>query len=504
MLQNQQTLPTGTTQMQSVPDVRIHQVNNESIRRAGQFVVYWMTASRRLSFNFALDRALEHCRALQRPLLILEPLRCDYRWASRRLHAFAIQGMRDNAAEARKHGHAYAAWVERSLGGGTGLIQKIAAESCVIVTDDYPCFFLPQMVRAVGRHLPVLLEAVDSNGLLPMRATDQIFPTAYAFRRFLQKQLTPHLSISPETAPLADPGVPRLQSLPATLSQTPGLCTDEELADPAAWLDAIPIDQSVLETPSCGGTAAAHQCLHTFLTRRLSRYGEERNEPDADVASGLSPWLHFGHISVHEVFQQLADRERWNSGLLADPRQTRGSRNGWWGMSESAESFLDELVTWRELGFNMCWQDRRYDRWESLPDWARKTLHEHAADRRPETWTHEQLEAAGTGDRIWNAAQRQLLREGRMQNYLRMLWGKKVLEWSPQPQQALKSLIELNNKYALDGRDPNSYSGIFWVFGRYDRAWGPERKIFGKIRYMTSDSTAKKLDLKRYLQTWGR
>jgi deoxyribodipyrimidine photo-lyase len=152
----------------------------------------------------------------------------------------------------------------------------------------------------------------------------------------------------------------------------------------------------------------------------------------------------------------------------------------------------------------MCWQDRRYDRWDSLPEWARKTLNEHSADPRPEIYSHEQLESAATRDRIWNAAQRQLLREGRMQNYLRMLWGKKVLEWSPQPQKALASLIELNNKYALDGRDPNSYSGIFWVFGRYDRAWGPERPIFGKIRYMTSDSTAKKLDLKRYLQTYGR
>lgn len=490
--------------MQAVPDIRIRLVNDQGIHRAGDFVVYWMTANRRLHFNFALDRALEHCRALQRPLLILEPLRCDYRWASRRLHAFVIQGMRDNAAEARRNGHAYAGWVERSPGGGSGLLQQIAARACTFVTDDYPCFFLPQMIRAVGRQLPVLLEAVDSNGLLPMRAADQIFPTAYAFRRFLQKQLTPHLTDCPTPQPLADPAVPRLSQLPDLFERWPGLCSDGELADPTGWLETIPIDQSVRETCYTGGTVAARQCLSLFLTRKLARYGEERNEPDADVASGLSPWLHFGHISVHEVFQQLAEQEKWNTGLLADPKQTRGSRNGWWGMSESAESFLDELVTWRELGFNMCWQDRRYDRWESLPDWARKTLHEHATDRRPETYTHEQLEAAATGDRIWNAAQRQLLREGRMQNYLRMLWGKKVLEWSPQPQQALATLIELNNKYALDGRDPNSCSGIFWVFGRYDRAWGPERKIFGKIRYMTSDNTVKKLDLKRYLQTWGR
>ncbi len=488
----------------TVPDIRIQTMNEANVHRSGSFVLYWMTASRRLNCNFALDRAIEHCRSLDRPLLIFEPLRCDYRWASRRLHSFVIQGMRDNAEIAARFGHAYVPWVQRDVGGGSGLLQDLAAKACVIVTDDYPCFFLPQMVRATARHLPVRLEAVDSNGLLPMRATDQIFPTAYAFRRFLQKNLTPHLTTQPHPDPLSDPKIPRLTELPALFSHRPGLCSSSELENPASWMDSIPIDQEVRETGSVGGSNTARQCLTQFLSHRLARYGEERNEPDADAASGLSPWLHFGHISVHEVFSRLTEREKWSITQLGDPRQTRGSRSGWWGMSDSTESFLDELVTWRELGFNMCWQDRRYDRWDSLPQWARKTLKEHAADPRPEIYSHEQLESAATRDRIWNAAQRQLLREGRMQNYLRMLWGKKVLEWSPQPQQALASLIELNNKYALDGRDPNSYSGIFWVFGRYDRAWGPERRIFGKIRYMTSDSTAKKLDLKRYLQTYGR
>jgi deoxyribodipyrimidine photo-lyase len=188
---------------------------------------------------------------------------------------------------------------------------------------------------------------------------------------------------------------------------------------------------------------------------------------------------------------------------LGDPKQTKGGRSGWWGMSEAAESFLDELVTWREIGFNMCSKVRRYDRWESLPEWAQETLDDHSRDPRPHIYSLEQLQNAATHDAVWNAAQRQLLHEGRMHNYLRMLWGKKVLEWSPTPQDALKVLIELNNRYAVDGRDPNSYSGIFWVFGRYDRAWGPERPIFGKIRYMTSDSTLRKLDMKAYLAKWG-
>jgi len=155
------------------------------------------------------------------------------------------------------------------------------------------------------------------------------------------------------------------------------------------------------------------------------------------------------------------------------------------------------------LGFNFCSRHGDYDQYESLPDWARETLEEHAGDRRPVLYEFDALDSASTHDELWNAAQRQLVREGRMHNYLRMLWGKKVLEWSPSPREAIQHLIELNNRYAIDGRNPNSYSGIFWVFGRYDRAWGPERPIYGKIRYMTSDNTRRKLKLDRYLRTYG-
>jgi deoxyribodipyrimidine photo-lyase len=487
-----------------VPAVRIQRLNQHKPSAAGDYVVYWMTANRRLTWNFALDRAVEYCRQLNKPLLIFEALRCDYQWASRRLHAFVLRGMQDNQAIAARHGHQYVPWVEQEYGGGSGLLETIASRAAVVVTDDYPCFFLPAMTRAVARRIGVLLEAVDSNGLLPMRATSQVFPTAYAFRRYLQKSLPEHLVQFPEENALADPDVPRLVQRPEIFRDRWAPAGVDLLTCTSSALDRLPIDQSTKEGLAQGGAVAASGCLDLFLQRRLSRYGEERNEPDADVASGLSPYLHFGQVSVHDIFTRLSHRESWSRDQLGDPKKTKGSRNGWWGMSDAAESFLDELVTWRELGFNMCSKERHYDRWESLPEWAQKTLNEHKADPRPYKYSLEQLRDSRTHDPVWNAAQRQLMQEGRMQNYLRMLWGKKVLEWSPTPEQALDVLIELNNRYALDGRDPNSYSGIFWVFGRYDRAWGPERPIFGKIRYMTSDSTVRKLDLKRYLQRYGR
>jgi deoxyribodipyrimidine photo-lyase len=189
----------------------------------------------------------------------------------------------------------------------------------------------------------------------------------------------------------------------------------------------------------------------------------------------LSPYLHFGHISAHEIFHAAS----------------------------SKPEFIDELVTWRELGFNMCAKRNDYDAYESLPEWAQRTLAKHAADRRPWLYTARKLEQAKTHDPLWNAAQRQLLMEGRIEPYLRMLWGKKILEWSPTPQRALAIMIDLNNKYALDGRDPNSYNGIMWVLGRYDRPWGPERPIFGTVRYMSSQNTARKMPVKEYIEKYA-
>ena len=266
-------------------------------------------------------------------------------------------------------------------------------------------------------------------------------------------------------------------------------------------LSALPIDHSVRPVDLDGGFEAGERRIEAFLGGAIDRYAEERSHPDADAASGLSPWLHFGHVSAHQVFDELAKNEGWSEERLG--AKCGGAREGWWGMSGNAEAFIDELVTWRELGFNMCAHEPGYDRYESLPDWARASLEAHEEDPRPHRYSLEELDESRTHDPIWNAAQNELRETGRMQNYLRMLWGKKILEWSPNAPEALARMIELNNKYALDGRDPNSYSGIFWVLGRYDRAWGPERPIFGKIRYMSSENTKRKLRMRGYLERFG-
>jgi deoxyribodipyrimidine photo-lyase len=490
--------------MSTIPPLRLRSANTQDIRKDGEYVLYWMIANRRLEWNFALDRAVEHARALERPLVILEALRCGYRWASDRLHHFVIQGMAENHRRAAVAGPGvfYYPYLEREAGGGSGLLEALAERASVVVTDEFPCFFLPRMVAAAAGALPVRLEVVDSNGLLPLTAAPQTYHRAYDFRRFLHKALPEHLDDSPEEAPLADLPLPPFPGLPREIAQRWAPAAVEELEAPDGLLPSLPIDHSVpvvQEVP--GGSAAAEVALERFLNVRLLRYGDDRNHPDEEAASGLSPYLHFGHISAHQVFHALARREGWNLGKLAGT--TRGQREGWWGMSPTAEAFLDELVTWREVGYTFCHREADYDRYPSLPAWARQTLEAHAGDERPHLYTLEEFEAAATHDEIWNAAQRQLKAEGRIHNYLRMLWGKKVLHWTEHPRQALEILIELNNKYALDGRNPNSYSGIFWCFGRFDRAWGPEREIFGKVRYMTSKSTRSKLRLNRYLERWS-
>lgn len=483
----------------SVPAIRIRDGNAAPIRANGGYVLYWMIASRRLAYNFALDRALEHARQLRKPLLILEALRCRYEWASDRLHAFVMEGMAQNTQACASRGVCYYPYVEPSAGAGSGLLAALAAGACVVVTDEYPCFFLPRMVAAAAKKLPVRLEAVDSNGLLPLRAAAQPFLTAHAFRRFLQKTLPLHLSEFPAADPLAQHALPIAQ-VSKEISQRWPTASRALLDAEATALAQLPIDHRV-QPAILGGHAQARNRLEKFLDVQLTAYSEARSEPDSDASSGLSPYLHFGHLSVHEIVSELARREKWQPEKLA--LRATGAREGWWNMSASAESFLDELVTWRELGYNFCSQRNDYDRFESLPDWAQKTLKKHGRDDRESLYTLEQFESAATHDVLWNAAQTQLVRDGRIHNYLRMLWGKKILEWSPSPRQALQVMIHLNNKYAVDGRDPNSYSGIFWCLGRFDRPWAPERPIFGVVRYMSSQNTARKFSVRNYLRKYA-
>ncbi len=479
---------------------RVVALNAAPVRADGACVLYWMVAHRRLGWNHALDRAVQHATRLSRPLVILEALRAGYPWASERHHAFALDGMSEHARALESGAVLYHPYVELEPGEGRGLFEAWAAVAAVVVTDLYPAFFIPRMQRVAAARVGIRVEAVDSNGLLPLTETSAPFSAAYPFRRFLQRNLGAHLVEMPHPDPLSAADLADAGDLGREIRERWPAASAELLAASDAVLAGLPIDHTVGRAPTRGGTAAARARLDAFVEDGLERYGQERNDPDSDASSRISPWLHWGHISVHEVFHRVAEHQGWSPARLATVAD--GGRHGWWGMSPSAESFLDELVTWRELGFVYCHHVPNHDRWDTLPAWARDTLERHAPDPRPWTYIPEELDAAATHDPVWNAAQTQLRSEGVVHNYLRMLWGKKILEWCEHPRAALEVMIELNNRYALDGRDPNSYTGIMWILGRFDRGW-PERPVYGKVRSMSSEATRRKVRLDAYLSRWG-
>ena len=478
--------------------MRVTAGNDRAVRTRGAYVLYWMIAARRTASSYALEHAMARAKELGVPLLVLEPLRVGYRWASDRLHRFVLDGMAANVQAFAQAGVTYYPYVEPRPGAGKGLLAALAKQAALVVTDEQPGFFLPRMVAAAAAALDVKLEMIDGTGMLPLRAHGRVFPTAAAFRWTWQKVIHPHLMAMPMAEPLAhvDRALKGAQ-VPATVLRKWPEASAALLMGDAAALAALPIDHEVRPIDRRGGSIAAAAVLKDFVAERLDRYGEARSQPDDDVASGLSPYLHFGHVGVHEVARAVWAAADWDPSKIAE--RANGKREGWWGAPPAIESFLDELITWRELGHGFCFHRDDFDRYQSLPEWARRSLDAHAGDPRPHRYDRATLEAAATHDPLWNAAQTQLMREGKIHNYLRMLWGKKILEWSPSPRAALDVLIELNNRHAVDGRDPNSYSGIFWTLGRFDRPWAPERPIFGVIRYMSSDATARKLHVKAYL-----
>lgn len=480
---------------------RVRLLNQARPREEADYVLYWMIAARRTSFNFALDRAIAWARRLSRPLVILEALRLGYPWASDRLHRFVIDGMAAKLPLFNNIPLFYYPYVEPHNGAGKGLLAALSANACVVVSDDFPCFFLPRMLAAAASVLPVSLEAVDGNGILPMRSADHAFTAAFHYRRHMQRTLPLFADKMPDANPLPALDLPTPKGrLDAIMKRWPP-ASDELLSGDRKALAKLPIDHSVPVSPIVGGETAARAALTKFVKHGLNNYANAHNEPELEGTSHLSPYLHFGHIGSHEIFHAVMQQEKWS--IFKVGPKANGAREGWWGVNPGAEAFLDQLITWRELAFNQCaFRPEDYDRYESLPAWAQETLAKHEQDPRPQRYSRAQLEAGQTHDPLWNAAMGQLRSEGWFHNYMRMLWGKKIVEWSRTPREALSHMIAIMDRWSLDGRDPNAYAGYFWTLGRYDRPW-PERPIYGTVRSMSSDNTAKKYSVKNYIERYA-
>ena len=429
----------------------------------GEYVVYWAQSSRRLRSNLALDYAIHRANEEELPVVVYESIRPDYPGANDRIHSFVLEGVAANHHDALKRGLRYVFFLPRTRDESRGALRRLAQRARLVVTDEYPTLTFRAQTQSFAAASPCPVVTVDGNGILPMRVFGKEQYTAKQLRdrafRLLEERWSDALELETKYRPFGgDLDLPNYNG-----------------ANPRTNAASCAIDHSVAPVPVRGGREEGLRRLDTFVRRKLAGYADRRNR-DADHTSELSPYLHFGYLSAHEIARRA---------LLSN------------APAEDIDAFLEQLIIRRELSFNLCFYRDDHASLACLPDWAKKTLAEHADDRRHPVYSFDDLEHARTEDEVWNLAQRGLLKLGTIHNYLRMLWGKKVIEWSRKPEEAHAFMVAMHDKYAIDGRDPNTHAGILWCFGKHDRPWF-ERPIFGTIRYLASDSTKRKVDLAAY------
>jgi deoxyribodipyrimidine photo-lyase len=441
---------------------RVRVLNDSPPRSGGDYVLYWAQMNRRVDSNHALAHACQLANELGLPVLFYEGLTFDYPCANDRLHTFILEGVPDTARRLAQLGIGYCFYLRRGRTDPNDALYRLAARAALVVTDDYPTFIAARHNASVPARIGVAMHAVDSSCVVPLRTLPKREYAAYTIRPKIHRALPKYLHPAPKT----HAGI-------CWTAPAPELHVDVTPPGISALVASCEIDHTVQPSGRFrGGAKEAHRRLRHFVQHNLQRYAEHKNEPSAQATSNLSPYLHFGMISSLEV------------ALEAEP---------------GVESFLEELIVRRELSFNYAASVERPELLDNLPDWARKTLAKHADDPRSFVYTRDEFEDAQTHDELWNACQRELRADGVMHGYYRMYWGKKIIEWSRTVEEAAATMVYLHDRWALDGRDPNTYAGILWCFGLHDRPWG-ERPIFGMVRYMSLEGMKRKTDVPSYVR----
>ena len=436
----------------------------------GRCVVYWMQRAQRGIDNHAVDIAVAVANLLELPLVVYFAAISNFPHANLRHYAFLNQGLVDIEQDLQR----------RNI---TFLMRRAPHESheqllrdvhaTFLIGDENPLRAPEQWRKQLASRISIPFWTVDADVIVPSKLIDKPQYGAYTIRPRLYRLLPDYLH------PYENPHASHTWKRPHDFQSD---SVHEDIT--RGWTD---LDRSVAPVEAWqGGTQAAFRRLKHFTGTLLPAYIAQRNHPETDGTSCLSPYLHFGHIGPLSI-------------ALAVEAAAKADRK----LQPAKDSYFNELIVWRELAINFVRYTPNYDSPACAEDWARQTIAEHARDEREHIYTLRQLETAQTHDPLWNAGQLQMVRHGWMQNYIRMYWAKKILEWTPDIATAMKYCIHLNDKYFLDGRDPNGYAGIAWaLLGKFDRAWG-ERPIFGKIRYMSGASTGKKFDSKRYIERMG-
>jgi deoxyribodipyrimidine photo-lyase len=441
-------------------DGRITQLNNKPVKPNGACVLYWMQKDQRADDNWALIRAAEIANNLKVPLLVGFILTTQHKTPNLRQYDFMLKGLAEVARDLRAHGIGF---IMRS-GNVVDEISSLSSEvsAAVVVTDQSQLNLGRNRRVRVAEKLEVLLEEVCSNLIVPPHIViDKPAFSAYQMRRRLEPVLDKYL--------VEYPTIRIEQEWKEILS---GL--DDQ--DPDQLIANIEIDYTVGLAELIPGPAAARRRLDDFIARGLQHYGKDRNNPNKDGTSSLSPYLHFGQISSQRIALDI-------------------NAHAAQGLEESIRSYLDELITWREVAANYSTFNQYYSSYNGAPEWAKKSLDSHRDDPREYVYSIEEFSLGNTHDPLWNAAQLQMVKTGRMHGYMRMYWAKKILEWTASPEEAILTAIHLNDKYELDGRDPGGYAGIMWsIAGLHDRPWF-DRPIYGQIRYMNDNGARSKFDV---------
>lgn len=438
---------------------RVKQLSDAPIRER-EYVLYWMQASQRAGCNHALEYAVRRADELRVPVVVGFGLYAGFPQANARHFGFMLQGLQETREALRARGIQLV--VRKGMPHQGAL--AFASRACMIVCDRGYLRHQKRWRELVAAEADCRVVQVESDAVVPVEvASDREEYAARTFRPRLHRHLDEYLVALEEAGPDRDSLDLRFLSA--------------DVSDWRSALDRLYIDRSVELVPGfVGGTAEARRRLREFIDHRLATYHQYRSEPVLGWSSHLSPYLHFGEIAPLEVALEVAAHD-----------------------GEGPEAFLEELIVRRELCINFCEYNPRYDTVEALPEWAQTTLRKHVSDPRLYSYTWHQLAAADTHDDYWNAAQTELLETGQIHNTMRMYWGKKILEWSERPHRALALIAGLNNRFALDGRDPVSWGNFAWVLGKHDRAW-QERPIFGKVRYLNAAGLERKYDIGAYVR----
>jgi deoxyribodipyrimidine photo-lyase len=432
----------------------------EEIRTFGHdFVLYWMQASQRAWENHALEYAADKANGLRKPLVVLFGLASGFPGVNARHFLFMLEGLEETRKDLEKRG---VRMVVRSGPPGR-LASHLGRRASLVVVDRGYLRVEREWRSEAARTLECPLIEVESNAIVPVdTASPKEEYSAATFRPKIRRQLKRFLVPVRHRRLMKDSLSLRLDSL--------------DLRDPEKILAGLGVDRSIGPGGFRGGPSNARALLRDFVENRLDDYPDARNDPALDGQSNLSPYLHFGQISPLEI--ALAVRKHGGPGAIV---------------------FLEELIVRRELSMNFVRYNPRYDDYAALPAWSRAALAKHRKVPREYVYTYAQLDGAKTHDPYWNAAQKEMALTGKMHGYMRMYWGKKILEWSKTPEEAFRTALRLNDTYELDGRDPNGFAGVSWCFGKHDRPWG-ERPVFGTVRYMNAAGLRRKFDADAYVR----